>query len=76
MTTRQKGLLGIVLVSQVLLAVAAWRDLAQRTEDQVRGRKNLWRAFVLLNPGNSLLYWLFGRRGALPGVADGESPPS
>jgi hypothetical protein len=49
MTTRQKRLLGIVLRLQALLTVAAWRDLARRTEDQIRGRKNVWRAFVLLS---------------------------
>jgi hypothetical protein len=62
MTTRQKWLVGIIVPIQVLLAAAAWRDLARRTDDQVRGPKNLWRALAVLNPGNALLYWLFGRR--------------
>jgi hypothetical protein len=73
MNTRQKWLLGVIVSIQALLAVAAWRDLARRTDDQVRGKKNLWRAFVLLNPGNSLLYWLFGRRGAPSEVADAKA---
>jgi hypothetical protein len=40
----------------------AWRDLNRRSPDQVRGSKRLWRVILALNPGNSLLYWLFGRR--------------
>jgi hypothetical protein len=40
----------------------AWRDLNRRSPDQVRGSKRLWRVLIALNPGNSLLYWLFGRR--------------
>jgi hypothetical protein len=37
-------------------------DLARRPDDQVRGRKNLWRFIVTINPGNSIAYWLLGRR--------------
>jgi hypothetical protein len=63
MTTPRKRLLAAIIVpSQVAIAVLAWRDLGRRTDDQVRGKKNFWRAFILLNPGNSLFYWLCGRR--------------
>lgn len=62
MTPRRKRLLAIVVPAEVVLAVAAWRDLARRPEELVRGSKKLWRRLVLLNPGNSVLYWLFGRR--------------
>jgi hypothetical protein len=34
----------------------------RRAPGQVRGSKRFWRALILLNPGNSVLYWLFGRR--------------
>jgi hypothetical protein len=40
----------------------AWRDLAQRRDDQVRGTKTGWRVFITTNPGNSLAYWALGRR--------------
>jgi hypothetical protein len=73
MTPRQKRLLIIIVPIQAILAVAAWRDLARRTDDQVLGRKNLWRALLILNPGNSLIYWLFGRRGAPSDMADGKA---
>ena len=63
MTKEQKRMAVAVIVPiQLVLAVLAWRDIGRRTDDQVRGKKNLWRAFMLLNPGNSLFYWLLGRR--------------
>jgi hypothetical protein len=52
----------VVVPTQVVAARLAWRDLAKRPDERVWGSKNLWRGFVLLNPGNSLIYWLFGRR--------------
>ena len=63
MTKRQKLTAAALIVpAEVYLAVLAWRDLAKRTDDEVRGKKQLWRVLVSINPGNSLLYWLFGRR--------------
>jgi len=53
--------LAIVFV-QVVSALAAWRDLSARPDNRVRGNKKFWRVFVVLNPGNSLAYWLVGRR--------------
>jgi len=50
---------------QVISAVLAWRDLGLRTADQVRGNKKSWRVFIVLNPGNSFAYWIFGRSAAL-----------
>jgi hypothetical protein len=54
-------LLAIVGVEAVS-ALVAWRDLSARPDSDVRGSKKFWRVFVLLNPGNSLLYWIVGRR--------------
>jgi hypothetical protein len=54
-------LVGLVAV-EAISAVLAWRDLGCRSEDQVRGRKDLWCVFISINPGNSLVYWAFGRR--------------
>jgi hypothetical protein len=63
MTTRHKQLLAVIIVPlQIALAALAWRDMAQRTDEQIRGKKTFWRAFVWLNPGNSLIYGLFARR--------------
>lgn len=51
-----------ILAVQSVTAVFAWRDLKRRDESRVRGSKKFWRIVMVLNPGNSLLYWLFGRR--------------
>jgi hypothetical protein len=63
MTIKQKRTLATIIIPiQVVSAVLAWRDLGRRADDQVRGPKRLWRVVVTMNPGNSLIYWLFGRR--------------
>jgi hypothetical protein len=59
---RKRLLVAIIVPLQMVLALLAWRDLADRTDDHVRGKKNFWRAIVLLNPGNAVFYWLCGRR--------------
>ena len=51
-----------VVAVETVSAVLAYRDLAHRTDDQVRGPKLLWRVVMALNPGNSIAYWIFGRR--------------
>ncbi len=57
-----KPLLIGVVAAEVVSAVLAWRELARRSEDRVRGNKDLWRVVISINPGNSLAYWAFGRR--------------
>ena len=54
--------LAILIPIEICLALLAWVDMSKRADNEVRGRKALWRAFVLINPGNALFYWLFGRR--------------
>jgi hypothetical protein len=61
-TKRGKTILGAVVVTQTVSSALAWQDLAQRPDDRVRGRKNLWRVFITVNPGNSIIYWLAGRK--------------
>jgi hypothetical protein len=51
----------IVLI-ETWLAILAWRDLGRRDHNQVRGNPILWRALITIQPGNSLIYWLVGRR--------------
>jgi hypothetical protein len=51
-----------IVVAEIVSAGLAWRDLARRSDHQVRGKKNLWRAVIAINPGNSLVYWVVGRR--------------
>jgi hypothetical protein len=47
---------------QLALKVVAWRDLARRPREQVRGPKAAWFAATLANPGGPILYYVFGRR--------------
>jgi hypothetical protein len=54
--------LGGLAVAASISAARAWRDLNRRPESQVRGSKRMWRVLMALNPGNSVLYWLVGRR--------------
>jgi hypothetical protein len=61
-TKQGKVVLGIVVAVQAISAALAWRDLAQRSDERVRGPKCLWRVIVTINPGNSIAYWVFGRR--------------
>ena len=68
---RKKTLLGGFIAAEVICAALAWRDLGRRSDGEVRGKKRFWRAFIILNPGNSLVYWIFGRR-PLPAVAPGR----
>jgi len=55
------GIVALVLVDLVL-AWFTFRDLRRRPDSQVRGSKRLWRLATLANPGNSLAYWVIGRR--------------
>ncbi|PZS16033.1 MAG: hypothetical protein DLM60_16060 [Pseudonocardiales bacterium] len=57
-----KTVLLVIVVLEVVSAAMAWRDLARRSDDQMRGKKKVWRAFVTIHPGNSLVYWVVGRR--------------
>jgi hypothetical protein len=55
-----------VLVTLLILHVAVTaitlRDLSQRSETQIRGPRWFWRVFTPIQMGNSLVYWLVGRR--------------
>ena len=56
-----------IVVAEIVLARAARRDLALRPDAELRGNRGFWRVFVVLNPGNALVYFLAGRRwGARP----------
>ncbi|SDJ36851.1 hypothetical protein SAMN05444157_3033 [Frankineae bacterium MT45] len=61
-TKLTKPQLAIVVAAEVVLAAFAWRDISQRADDQLRGKRRMWHVVILANPGNSILYWLFGRR--------------
>jgi hypothetical protein len=50
------------LIAHVIITAFTWRDLRQRTDDQVRGSKRAWRVASAVNTLGSLAYWLFGRQ--------------
>jgi hypothetical protein len=58
---RNRALLAAVVGVEVVSAVLGWRDLARRDATTVRGKKRMWRVLMAMNPGNSVLYWAFGR---------------
>ncbi len=53
------ALLGVV---QVGLAVAAWRDLAERSDAEVNGSKRTWAAIIAINWVGPIVYFAKGRR--------------
>jgi hypothetical protein len=54
--------IGALVVIDLVLAVLAWRDITQRSDSEVRVGKRFWRLVIIANPGNSIAYWLFGRK--------------
>ena len=65
MTVRRKPpspAMAALALAATVSGTLAWRDLNRRSPRQVRGSKRFWRVLIVLNPGNSLFYWLFGRR--------------
>ena len=55
------ALVALVIV-HIIVTAFTLRDLSQRTDTQVRGPRWFWRVFTPLNLGNSLVYWLIGRK--------------
>lgn len=48
-------------IVQVVLALAAWSDLARRPAGAVRGRKRVWAAVIAVNFVGPIAYFQFGR---------------
>jgi hypothetical protein len=55
-------LLAAILAAHAVIASFTWRDLRNRSVDEVRGSKRLWRAASALNTLGSMAYFLVGRR--------------
>jgi hypothetical protein len=62
MTSRRNRVLAVVLPLEIVSAVFAWRDLSGRGDGDIRGNRWFWRVLMVVNPGNSFVYWLVGRR--------------
>ena len=52
----------VMVAVDLVVAIFAWRDLKERSEDSIRGSKRFWHLAIVANPGNSIVYWLVGRR--------------
>jgi len=63
MRSRPKRIALVALVlAEVGLAALTWQDLRRRSADEIRGSKRFWRVISTINPGNSVAYWLVGRK--------------
>jgi membrane-anchored protein YejM (alkaline phosphatase superfamily) len=62
LTPKRLAVFAVILMVELAFATFAWRDLRNRTADQVRGSKRVWHIAILANPGNSIAYWLIGRK--------------
>jgi hypothetical protein len=51
-----------LLLLHVVVTAVTLRDLSQRNQDQIRGPRWFWRVFTPLQMGNSVAYWLVGRK--------------
>jgi hypothetical protein len=71
MNSDKKRIALVVLVlAEVGLAALTWRDIRNRPAEEIRGSKRLWRIISTVNPGNSVAYWLVGRRYGRSGQLD------
>lgn len=66
LSKKQKALFMTLALGLVQAAVGpvTLRDLAQRSDDQVRGPRLLWRVWGGSNLAGAASYWLFGRKRA------------
>jgi hypothetical protein len=52
----------VLVILHIIVTAVTLRDLGKRTEAQVRGSRWFWRVFTPLQMGNSVVYWLVGRK--------------
>lgn len=59
--TQKAGAVVLGMIQIGLTAIALW-DLQKRTDREVRGRKNVWRAVSFVNFVGPISYFIFGRK--------------
>lgn len=62
LTPSQRRAITVAGTVEVLMTVAAWRDLARRPAGAVRGPKPAWALGVLVQPVGPVAYFALGRR--------------
>ena len=60
--TRRPIILAVIVAIELVVATFAWRDLKTRPAESLRGSKRFWHLTIIANPGNSIVYWLIGRK--------------
>jgi len=70
LTDQQKKIIAVALVIHLIMVTLTWRDLRNRPDAVVRGRKRFWRVAATMNTTGSVAYWLVGRRQLPEAVAD------
>jgi hypothetical protein len=68
LSSDQQTMVVAAAVVQLTLLAAAQIDLTRRSDDQIRGRKWVWRIITLISFIGPIAYFLFGRRKAAPGT--------
>jgi hypothetical protein len=67
--SNRSRLIAALVVVDLVTAWFTFRDLRRRQDSQIRGSKRFWRIVTIANPGNSLAYWVIGRRRTAPVTA-------
>ncbi len=58
---QRRGIALLGLLEVTLLALAQW-DLRQRSDDELNGKKAMWRVLVFINILGPLAYFVYGRK--------------
>jgi len=62
LSTRQQSGIGVAGIVELILLIAALRDLRRRPADQINGSKWMWVAISFVNIIGPLSYFRFGRK--------------
>jgi hypothetical protein len=57
-----KAALALAGVGYIIVTAFTWRDIRRRPSSDIRGDKRVWFVLTALNAGNSVAYWICGRR--------------
>jgi len=62
LSSRNRRLITVTGVVEVVLLAATLFDLKRRPADQIRGSKRMWTALAFINVIGPIAYFTFGRR--------------
>ncbi len=58
---QKRGLQLVGLLQVTLLALAQW-DMRQRSDDELNGKKAMWRVLAFINIFGPIAYFVYGRK--------------